>query len=289
MGKSRTYTCAQRPCKRRKRPVYLKFSHDSLRIFGRAYNPLFRKPRLAGFVQKREGGGGEEEEKEGEEKEEEIEHLNKTHSQRQQNSNLSSMNFFPSKAKPKSYLEKLQSRLSGGRFRMLNEKLYTSSGDEAFKFFKEDPSAFDCYHEGYQEQMSRWPSQPLDVIINWLNKHSKHLTVADFGCGSGKLAKSVKNQVFSLDLVATDETIIACNMAHTPLNSHSIDIAVFCLSLMGTDYPSFLAEAHRVLKNGGTLLIAEVRSRFDPKNGGADPTQFIKALGGLGFSCVNKV
>ena len=37
-----------------------------------------------------------------------------------------------------------------------------------------------------------------------------------------------------------------------------MDIAVFCLALMGTDYPSFLAEAHRVLKPRGHLWIAEV-------------------------------
>lgn len=38
-----------------------------------------------------------------------------------------------------------------------------------------------------------------------------------------------------------------------------MDIAVFCLALMGTDYPSFLQEAARVLKPHGTIWIAEVR------------------------------
>lgn len=38
----------------------------------------------------------------------------------------------------------------------------------------------------------------------------------------------------------------------------SVDVAVFCLALMGTDYPAFLAEAHRVLKPSGRLWIAEV-------------------------------
>jgi ubiquinone/menaquinone biosynthesis C-methylase UbiE len=41
-----------------------------------------------------------------------------------------------------------------------------------------------------------------------------------------------------------------------------MDVVVFCLALMGTDYPSFLREATRVLKSGGKLWIAEVRSRF---------------------------
>jgi ubiquinone/menaquinone biosynthesis C-methylase UbiE len=38
----------------------------------------------------------------------------------------------------------------------------------------------------------------------------------------------------------------------------SLDVAVFCLALMGTDYPSFLEEASRVLKLQGILWIAEV-------------------------------
>ena len=40
--------------------------------------------------------------------------------------------------------------------------------------------------------------------------------------------------------------------------SQSREAAVFCLSLMGTDYPSFLEEAYRVLVPGGRLWIAEV-------------------------------
>ena len=34
----------------------------------------------------------------------------------------------------------------------------------------------------------------------------------------------------------------------TPLASSSVDIAVFCLSLMGTNFPSYIQEANRVLK-----------------------------------------
>lgn len=34
----------------------------------------------------------------------------------------------------------------------------------------------------------------------------------------------------------------------TPLDSSSVDVAVFCLSLMGFNYPSYLQEANRVLK-----------------------------------------
>ncbi|KAK9062445.1 hypothetical protein SSX86_019631 [Deinandra increscens subsp. villosa] len=195
---------------------------------------------------------------------------------------------FKSSSKPSSFLEKMKAKLSGGHFRMINEKLYTCSGGEALNYFKEDPSLFNMYHTGYQEQMSRWPEQPVNIIMKWLKDHSSSLVVADFGCGDARLAKGVKNKVFSIDLVSNDPSVIACDMSNTPLDSSSIDVSVFCLSLMGTNFPSFLQEAHRVLKQNGWLLIAEVKSRFDPNNGGADPDSFSEAVCDLGFTSVSK-
>ncbi|CAO2829911.1 unnamed protein product [Amaranthus hypochondriacus] len=190
--------------------------------------------------------------------------------------------------KSSNFLEKMKARLSGGHFRMLNEKLYTCTGKDALKFFKQDSSLFNMYHAGYQEQMSHWPELPVNVIIQWLKDHRSSLVVADFGCGDARLAKNVKNKVYSIDLVSSDPSVIACDMSKTPLESSSIDVAVFCLSLMGTNYPSYLQEAHRVLKASGWLLIAEVKSRFDPDTGGADPNLFSKSICQLGFTAVTK-
>ncbi|XP_006650783.2 ribosomal RNA-processing protein 8 [Oryza brachyantha] len=193
-----------------------------------------------------------------------------------------------SKARPASLLDKMRARLSGGHFRMLNEKLYTCSGQDAFDYFTNEPDLFDVYHAGYQEQMSHWPEQPVNVIINWLKSHSASWTVADFGCGNAAVSKNVKNKVFSIDLVSEDPSVIACDMAHTPLQSSSVEVAIFCLSLMGTNYPRYIEEANRVLKPSGWLLIAEVRSRLDPNTGGADPDKFCEAISKLGFSLVSK-
>ncbi|XP_056696324.1 ribosomal RNA-processing protein 8 isoform X1 [Spinacia oleracea] len=162
------------------------------------------------------------------------------------------------------------------------------SGNEALKFFKEDPSLFNVYHVGYQEQMSHWPELPVNVIIKWLKDREPSYIVADFGCGDARLSKNVMNKVYSIDLVSSDPSVIACDMSKTPLESSSVDVAVFCLSLMGTDFPSYLQEAHRVLKPRGWLLIAEVKSRFDPNTGGADPINFSKAICELGFTTVTK-
>ncbi|KAG0533670.1 hypothetical protein BDA96_04G213000, partial [Sorghum bicolor] len=189
----------------------------------------------------------------------------------------------PKRGNTSSLLEKMRARLSGGHFRMLNEKLYTCSGEDAFDYFKNDPNLFDVYHTGYQEQMSHWPEQPVNVIINWLKSHNESWAVADFGCGKTNLTilqcsscKNVENEVFSIDLVSDDPSVIACDMAHTPLEPSSIDVAIFWLSLMELTI--------QICLRSGWLVIAEVRSRLDPNNGGADPEKFSKAIIQLVFS-----
>ncbi|XP_029821608.1 ribosomal RNA-processing protein 8 [Manacus vitellinus] len=72
-------------------------------------------------------------------------------------------------------------------------------------------------------------------------------------------------------------------MAEVPLADESVDVAVFCLALMGTNLQEILGEANRVLKLGGTLMVAEVASRFE------DIHTFLKAMAQLGFRTVSKV
>ena len=47
-------------------------------------------------------------------------------------------------------------RLEGARFRMLNETLYTTTGESAFERFSADPSLFAVYHSGFNEQVQKW-------------------------------------------------------------------------------------------------------------------------------------
>nr|KAG5697772.1 hypothetical protein BaRGS_026729 [Batillaria attramentaria] len=67
-----------------------------------------------------------------------------------------------------------------------------------------------------------------------------------------------------------------------PLASGSVDAAVFCLSLMGTNLSDYLCEANRVLKNGGLMKVAEVVSRFDNIN------SFVNKVEKLGFQLLKK-
>ena len=68
------------------------------------------------------------------------------------------------------YLEKAEKRLKGSRFRLLNEKMYACTGQEALQFFRDEPEAFAEYHEGYREQMMSWPKKPVLQIAEWLRR-----------------------------------------------------------------------------------------------------------------------
>uniref|UniRef100_A0A8R1DUX6 Ribosomal RNA-processing protein 8 n=1 Tax=Caenorhabditis japonica TaxID=281687 RepID=A0A8R1DUX6_CAEJA len=175
-------------------------------------------------------------------------------------------------------------RLEAGRFRFLNEKLYTCTGSEAFEFFKEDPSAFDCYHKGFADQVEKWPNHPLREIVRWLQSKPSEQTVFDLGCGEAKISEAVgeKHKIRSFDLVAVNDRVEACDMSSLPADDGSADIAIFCLSLMGTNLYDFIRESRRVLRVGGILKIAEVSSRF------TSIKQFCEAITKMGFEMTNR-
>ena len=175
----------------------------------------------------------------------------------------------------------LASRCTGSHFRWLNEQLYTRSGSDSLTLMQSSPELFDMYHEGFRRQTKQWPQNPLDLCITWLHRCPAWWAVADIGCGDARLSGSVPQKVRSFDLVATQPNVEACDMAHLPLADGEMHAAVFCLSLMGTDYGAALEEASRVLAPAGVLWVAEVRSRFEGETGGVDA--FVAAVTALGF------
>ncbi len=100
--------------------------------------------------------------------------------------------------------------------------------------------------------MQSWPSNPIDIFIKLLSSESRKVVVADLGCGDAALARHFQKKkgvkVRSFDLVKVNEFVEVCDMANVPLNDESINIAVFCLSLMGTNFLTFIREACRYTK-----------------------------------------
>jgi ribosomal RNA-processing protein 8 len=131
--------------------------------------------------------------------------------------------------------------------------------------------------------MVRWPDQPLNDMIAYIQKRSATAIIVDMGCGDARIARTLKSShphIHSFDLVALNEHVQTCDIAHTPMKSKSADIVIFCLSLMGTNLTDFIHEAHRILRLRGTMKIAEIASRF-----GNQPQKFIRKIETIGFQC----
>ncbi|TKY88606.1 hypothetical protein EX895_002595 [Sporisorium graminicola] len=229
------------------------------------------------------------------------------------------------------------SKLSGSRFRTINERLYTTASDEAVRMIDAAPAMFDEYHQGFREQVRSWPKNPLDRIVELFDKSLSNTTskgkgknkgtqprpttgaakarftpgalVIDLGAGEGGLAKKLVPKgikVLCYDLVTTsdgwvrkqdtaaigglplpgffeDSNPLGLQVAPKGTADGVADVAVFCLSLMGTNWIHMLLEAKRVLRTGGELIIAEVSSRFAD---GFD--SFVRIVKMLGFSLEHK-
>lgn len=157
--------------------------------------------------------------------------------------------------------QKMRAKLSGSQFRHINEKLYTTHSNEALTLFTQQPSLFTDYHEGFRHQVQSWPTNPIDMFISRLAKADKKCVVADLGCGDAALARAFKGnkkvKVHSYDLVKVNELVEVADMSAVPLVDGGVDVAVFCLSLMGTNFLSFIREACRYTKLGYPPLAFE--------------------------------
>lgn len=180
------------------------------------------------------------------------------------------------------------SKLEGGKFRLINEILYTSNSQESKELFTKDPEYFQAYHNGFSNQIGSWPVNPLTIVESEVRQIVKNnpFVLLDLGCGLGQLELNLKDlvnlKVFSYDLISAKEHIVACDISQLPHQSKTVDGAVFCLSLMGTNHVQMINEAHRVLRKKGFLIVAEVSTRFQP-------AEFLQKMSQLGFKSVKKL
>ncbi|KAK4450683.1 ribosomal RNA-processing protein 8 [Podospora aff. communis PSN243] len=200
----------------------------------------------------------------------------------------------------------MREKLVSARFRHLNETLYTRPSADAFQLFQESPEMFTEYHEGFRRQVDVWPENPVEGYIGDIEarakvrfapKNVRHdfanpiasvrllplprstrnndlCTIADLGCGDAALAtrlqpklNKLRVDIKSFDLQTGGSPFITrADIANLPLKDGSVDVAVFCLALMGTNWLDFIEEAYRILRWKGELWIAEIKSRFTNPN-----------------------
>ncbi|KKK13756.1 hypothetical protein ARAM_001668 [Aspergillus rambellii] len=194
----------------------------------------------------------------------------------------------------------MRQKLISSRFRHLNETLYTTPSTKALELFTTNPELFDEYHAGFSRQVKEsWPSNPVDGYIKAVrtrgvisaprkgnrpgqNPRNQGLplprrphgacTIVDLGCGDAQLARVLSPsgqrlnlKLLSFDLHAPKDSLITkADISNLPVEDGSVDVAIFCLSLMGTNWVSFVEEAWRVLRSDGKgeCWVSEVKSRF---------------------------
>ncbi|OBA20927.1 hypothetical protein METBIDRAFT_87206 [Metschnikowia bicuspidata var. bicuspidata NRRL YB-4993] len=106
--------------------------------------------------------------------------------------------------------QKMMAKLSGSRFRWINEQLYTTTSDNALKLVKNQPALFDEYHQGFRSQVQQWPENPVNVLVDQFKARTarpinapgglpgfanKKIVLADMGCGEAQFALDINNFV----------------------------------------------------------------------------------------------
>lgn len=163
-----------------------------------------------------------------------------------------------------------------GDFATFNNRWASSNSETVHTRLKEFPEEWYLYHTLYREARESWSEVPALRIAEDL-KARADLRVGDFGAGECLLRDALpEHDVVSLDHVAVDDGVIACDMAHTPLKDGELGAAVFSLSLMGRNWRDYLAEAHRTLQPYGLLFIAEPARRWE---GREDLEEAVRAVG----------
>lgn len=165
-----------------------------------------------------------------------------------------------------------------GDFSKMNNRWYATDSVKTHDRLANNPEEWAHYHTLYRQLRETWPVVPFKEELRWLSERDGYV-VGDFGCGEALIAAEAgdKHTIHSFDHVAIDKRVIACDIAHVPLEDDTLDLAIFCLSLMGSNFTDYIREAHRCLHIDGHLHIWEAASYFD------DVKKFAARLAKLGF------
>ena len=159
----------------------------------------------------------------------------------------------------------------------IHQKANTSTSFHMNEYFTSNPNKWKEYHKIREENKKSWTEDPLDVIAEKLNKNTNQ-TIADLGCGMNQLKNKVKgfSKWYSFDHYSEDDTVIKADISNLKeyLCDNTIDSAVFCMSLWGTNYMDYIKEAYRYMKLGGIMYVVEPKDKVNQAEliGGA--TQF---------------
>ena len=165
-----------------------------------------------------------------------------------------------------------------GDFSKMNREWNNAKSSTTHEKIKNNPDLWNHYHQMFEEHKKKWTTVPSTELIKYF-KAREGLEIGDFGCGKALLHQELsdKHIIHSFDHHAFNSNVIACDISKTPLNNKQLDVAIFSLSLMGSNIADYIIEANRTLKLDGRLFLIESTSRFK------DINQFKRQLIQFGF------
>ena len=172
----------------------------------------------------------------------------------------------------------------------------SSNSNTTHERYMKNRSEFEEYHRQREIAKTSWVEDPVDRVAQIIRSmSSRYIRIADLGCGVNKLKTVVDatRNVQGIDHVniSSDETVIEADISNLNgiVEDNSIDVAVFCLSLWGTNYRDYFSEAHRILDSDGKVIIVEPSSKFGEHERYNTIDAFVDDVESYGFERTGKV
>jgi ribosomal RNA-processing protein 8 len=166
-------------------------------------------------------------------------------------------------------------------------KIYKSMNSENLhKKFNENLELWNDYHTISEKNEESFPEEeiPRNRIIQELNKIkvNRKKIVVDLGCGKAHISKKFKNdsrfEFMNYDHISFDSSVECCDISAVPLEENSVEIAILCLSMWGSNCKSYISEVYRILETCGKLYIIEPTKRWTSISEYDQPADKLKSL-----------
>jgi len=150
------------------------------------------------------------------------------------------------------------------KFKSMNSATY-------FSHIKESPSDWEEYHKIADEYDKRDAPEhsPHHRIANFIQSrgYPAGTPAIDLGCGRDRLRDDPKVSHLdwtSVDAVPASERVVQADLGSLPMSDNTYPLAIISRALWARkpDHMTQLAEAHRVLQQGGTLVLCESRRKW---------------------------
>ena len=171
--------------------------------------------------------------------------------------------------------------------RDVHKKINTQKSSTTHEQLLNDPSIFAEYHRHLEIARKSWPINPTEHWIKRIRRLSKTAKIGDFGCGLAKISDTFGKRVKSFDHTSVGPHVECADISDVKefIKDGKLDVAIYCQSLMGTNWRDYIKEAARVLKVTGILYVTESASHLEK---GESRHDLISVIESNGFSILKK-